>query len=154
MIGERDDDDAALAWAGDEKLAPEPPTAVVETPASVVETPASRVETPDSRVELVETSPTNTQIPAPLLVTYGILGGLYLIYTIGWVITVTRSTTTLPTLLGEVMFQLGEFLAIASPAIWFAAVVLLTRGRRPIIRLLLLLAGLVATIPWPFLLGV
>ena len=135
-----DDDDAALAWAGDEPLTP-PVAEAREAPplAEALEAPAA---------------PANTQIPAPLLITYGIVAGLYLIYTIGWVITITRSTTTLPTLLGEIMFQLGEFLAIASPAVWFAAVVILTRRSKPIIRLLLLLAGLVATIPWPFLLGV
>jgi hypothetical protein len=93
-------------------------------------------------------------MPAVLLITYGILAGVYLIYTIGWVITVTRSTTTLPTLFGEMMFQLGELLAIASPAIWFAAVVLLSRERKPIVRLVLLLVGLAVVIPWPFLLGV
>jgi len=126
-------DDDALAWAGDEKH----------------ETPTSRVK----RVEIMSPAP-RSSVPAPLLITYGILAGLYLIYTAGWVITILRSTTTLTDLLAEIMFQLGEFLAIASPAVWFAAVLLLTRGRKPIIRLLLLLAGLVATIPWPFLLGV
>jgi len=138
-----DDDDAALAWAGDEPVAE-----ALEAPpvAEASEAQGEALEAP--------IAPTKTQIPAPLLITYGILAGLYLIYTIGWVITITRSTTTLPTLLGEIMFQLGEFLAIASPAVWFAAVVILTRRSKPIIRLLLLLAGLVATIPWPFLLGV
>jgi hypothetical protein len=130
MTADRDED--ALAWAGDEPVeAAKPP-----------------------KVELVDGPPAPKPMPAVLLITYGILAGVYLIYTIGWVITVTRSTTTLPTLFGEIMFQLGELLAMASPAIWFAAVVVLTRERKPIVRLGLLLVGLVVVVPWPFLLGV
>lgn len=127
-----DSDEDALAWAGDERVeAAKPP-----------------------KVELVDGPPEPKSMPAVLLITYGILAGVYLIYTIGWVVTVTRSTTTLPTLFGEIMFQLGELLAMASPAIWFAATIILTRDRKPIVRLALLLIGLVVIIPWPFLLGV
>jgi hypothetical protein len=130
MTADRDED--ALGWAGDERAeAPKAP-----------------------RVEVVDGPLAAKSMPAVLLITYGILAGVYLIYTIGWVITVTRSTTTLPTIFGEAMFQLGELLAMASPAMWFASVVLLTRDRKPIVRLALLLVGLVVVVPWPFLLGV
>ena len=130
-----DDDDDALSWAGDDELQPDPApprtarTVVVETPAA----PAT---------------------PSILIVTYGILAGLYLLFTAGWITSVVRSTTSLPSLLPEIMFQFGEFLAIASPALWFVTVLVLTRGRRPIARLALLLLGLVVIVPWPFVLGV
>ena len=139
------DDDAALAWAGDEKPV-----------------------TPPKRVEPVETPPLSgqagrdgqaakPQMPAPLLVTYGIIAGAYLLYTVGWVISVQRYNATVvtsPEPLNAFMFGLGQILAMLAPALWFAATLLLTRGRKPIIRLLGLLAGLVATLPWPFILGV
>ncbi len=137
-----DPDEEALAWAGDERLQAEPlarPTRERGTGAAAVEG---------------ESDPAPTSMPAPLLITYGILAGLYLIYTVGWVITVTRSSTSLPSLLGEIMFQFGEFLAIASPGLWFVAVLLLTRGRKPLARLGWLALGLVLVIPWPLLLGV
>jgi hypothetical protein len=135
------DEDAALAWAGDEPLV-EPSSAV--EPASVVEP----VETDqvDAR----------TPMPAPLLITYGILVGIYLIYTLGWVITVQRLDgvrVASSDALGNIMFQLGEALAMTSPVIWLAAVFLLTRGRKPIVRLLWGLIGLLAVLPWPFVLG-
>lgn len=132
----RDRDDDALAWAGDEPTAPEPASPRVE----LVDAPAT----------------TRPSMPAPVLVTYGILAGVYLIYTIGWVITVQRYNAVNPgavDVLGAIMFQLGEFLAIVSPALWFAAALLLTRHRKPVVRLLVLLAGLVAVLPWPFVLG-
>jgi hypothetical protein len=91
-----------------------------------------------------------------LLITYGVLAGIYLIYTLGWFIAVQRLNATRASsseLLSEIMFQFGEFLAIASPIIWFAAIFLLTRGEKPLVRLLWLLAGVVAVLPWPFVLG-
>ena len=130
-----DDEEEALAWAGDER-------------------PKAAKPAPSIADELEAPADGTASIPAPLLVTYGILAGLYLIYTVGWIITVLRSTMTQSDLLGEIMFQFGEFLAIASPALWFASILFLTRGRKPIIRLLLLLAGLIATAPWPYVLGV
>lgn len=143
-----DPDEEALAWAGDERLQAEP----IIRPGR--DAPAHDAAAPDAAVAEGETDPTPASMPAPLLITYGILAGLYLIYTVGWVITVTRSTTRLPNLLGEMMFQFGEFLAIASPALWFVAVLLLTRGHRPVARLGWLALGLVLVIPWPLLLGV
>jgi hypothetical protein len=134
MATDRDDD--ALAWAGDEPTTPEPASPRVE----LVDAPAA----------------VKPSMPAPVLVTYGILAGVYLIYTIGWVITVQRYNAVTPgsvEVLSAVMFQLGEFLAIASPALWFAAALLLTRSRKPVVRLLVLLAGVVAVLPWPFVLG-
>ena len=138
-----DDDDAdALAWAGDEKPVVEP----VETSPPVAEV----LEAPtDAALD-------KPQTPAALLITYGILGGIDLIYTIGWITTVVRlngvrAAFTDP--LSEIMFQFGEFLAIASPLAWFAAVFLLSRGRKPIVRLTWILIGLVTTLPWPFVLG-
>ena len=132
------DEDAALAWAGDEPSVVEP----VET---------SPLQT--SSDEPVEARAT---MPAPLLITYGILVGIYLIYTLGWVITVQRLNgvrVASSDALGNIMFQLGEALAMTSPVIWLAAVFLLTRGRKPIVRLLWGLIGLLAVLPWPFVLG-
>jgi len=95
--------------------------------------------------------------PAPtssfLLVTYGIVAGVYGLYTVGWITTVLRGGGTMSTMLGEVMFQFGEFLAIAAAPLWFASAFYLTRGSRPIARLAWLIAGLVLLVPIPFVLG-
>lgn len=127
----RDEDEAALAWAGDEQPSARP----VPAPAEAAP----------------ETKP---QMPAMLLITYGVIAGILLIYTVGWVVSVSRSGYTAPDPLSEIMWQFGEFLAIASPALWFGIVFLLTRHAKPLVRLLLLLLGLVLVIPWPFVMGV
>lgn len=85
------------------------------------------------------------------LVAYGIVGGVFLLYSIGWFIAVQRDTFTQPSLFGEVMYQLGEFLAIASPIIWMAAIFALVR--RASTRLALLGLGVLLLVPWPFVMG-
>src|SRR5690554_994258 len=88
-----------------------------------------------------------------MLVVYGIFGGAYLLYIVGWIIAVQRDTFTQASLFSEIMYQFGEFLAIASPAIWLGAVLLLTRDGRVLPRVLWLLVGLLLLAPWPFILG-
>lgn len=129
-----DEDEAALRWSGDEPAGPASPQ-------------------PLSKVEPVATEPARS-MPAMLLVTYGVVAGIFLIYTVGWIITVSRSGAASSELLVEAMAQLGEFLAILSPALWFGVVFVLTRHAKPLVRLLLLLLGLIVVIPWPFVLGV
>jgi hypothetical protein len=133
-----DPDEEATTWAGDREsndVGRAPRTELAEEPV------AARPAT-----------------PSMLLVTYGVLGGIYLIYTIGWVVVVQRLNALragAPSdVLADFMFALGEALAIMSPVIWFAAAFLLTRGRKPLVRLLWILVGLVVVIPWPFVVGV
>lgn len=138
MAADRDED--ALAWAGD------------DDPSLETEAPASRL-TVDSDAQ---TAGVARQTPGVLLVTYGVLGGIYLIYTFGWLLSLQRfigirNISADP--LTEIMFQFGAFLALASPPLWFGAIFLLTRGQKPLSRLAWLLVGLIAILPWPFILG-
>jgi len=126
-----DDDEAAFRWDGDE---PEAKTEKAPRVAVAAE---------------AENAPTSSF----LLVSYGILAGAYLLFTIGWGIAVSRSTSGAQTILDEIMFQFGEFLAIAAAPLWFAAVFVLARDVRPAFRLILLVVGAVVLVPWPFLLG-
>ncbi len=130
----------ALAWAGD------------DDPSLAVEGLGDRAE---SRSE-PEPDTVRRQTPGVLLVTYGVLGGIYLIYTFGWLLSLQRfigirNVSADP--LTEIMFQFGAFLALASPAVWFAAIFFLTRGQKPLSRLAWLVVGLLAVLPWPFILG-
>lgn len=96
--------------------------------------------------------------PAPLgnvaLVSMGLLGGIYLLYTVGWVLGGIR------------MFDAGVFLvpayavvpvvwvAIAASALWFGATMLLTRHSAVWVRFVWLVAGVFLLVPWPFVMGV
>lgn len=139
--GAPDEDDDALSWAGDRDRthvgSPVAPELIVEDLAA---------ERPSAEDAAPRTS-------ALLLVVYGVLAGVYLLYTLGWITSVARSTLPVYDLLAGVMYQFGQFLAIASPALWLAAAVLLTRDRKPVVRLLWVVIGLAVVAPWPFLLG-
>ncbi|MCU1578421.1 MAG: hypothetical protein JWP19_625 [Rhodoglobus sp.] len=141
MIADPDEDDA-LSWAGE------------TDPSHVAGPPAA--EKPKPKTEVIVDAPAKPATSAIVLVSYGILAGAYLIYTIGWVVSVQRlnaAQATSSEVLNAIMFGLGEILAMASPAIWFGATFLLTRGRKPVARLLWILVGLIAVLPWPFVLG-
>ena len=132
------EDDKALSWDGDDDVAttPAPPSK------------AKSVATADS-ADNAKTASSGSL----LLISYGILGGAYLIYTIGWFVSVFNDNRKpFDDFLTELMYQVGEYLAIASPVLWFVTALVLTRGRKPIARLLALLLGAVVVIPWPFVL--
>lgn len=88
-----------------------------------------------------------------LLIGYGVFAGIYLLMSLGWFAAVLRNTLTLPSLLPEIMYQFGEFLAIVAPALWMGTTVLLTRDRSNLVRVLWLVAGILVLLPWPVLLG-
>jgi hypothetical protein len=128
-----DPDDEALRWGDDDPSHVAGPSA------------PRRAEAP------VPAAATSTGSAA--LVGYGIMAGIFLLYSIGWFIAVQRDTFTQPSLFAEIMYQLGEFFAIASPIIWLGAVFLLTSGDAPARRLIWLGAGVLLLAPWPFILG-
>lgn len=136
-------DEEALSWEGDSDSSHvSPPTAKTTRTKDVAPAPTA----PLSAVEASGPS-------SVLLVSYGILGGMYLLYTVGWLVTVLGDNRKpYADVLTEVMYQSGEYLAIASPALWFGTALLFTRGRKPISRLLVLVLGLLLVIPWPFVL--
>lgn len=132
------EDDKALSWDGDDDV----------TTPSAPRKKTTSVATADS-ADTTKTASSGSF----LLISYGILGGIYLIYTIGWVVGVVKDNRQeLPYFLTELMFQVGEYLAIASPLLWFGTVLVLTRNRKPIVRLLALVVGVFIVIPWPFFL--
>jgi hypothetical protein len=114
----------------------------------------SHVVGPVTKTPKAEPAPAAKQGPSSfLLISYGILGGMYLLYTVGWLVTTFNDNRKPFTdVLTEVMYQVGEYLAIASPAIWFLTVLALTRRSKPVVRLLVLVLGLFLLIPWPFVL--
>ncbi len=88
-----------------------------------------------------------------LLVILGVFGGVFLLFTVGWIIAVQRTPPPAASVFFAFMYQFGEVLAVAAPAAWFVAVLVVTRGRRTGVRLLWLLLGVLTLAPWPFILG-
>ncbi|KQX07289.1 MULTISPECIES: hypothetical protein [unclassified Leifsonia] len=165
MAAARDDD--ALNWAGDDD-----PTLVAKDDRAVDGIGSSetagrselrpgwvpvgepgRVTTPDTATDAAhDENDAPSQTSSATLITLGVLGGIYLIYMIGWGVVATRMSTGALDPVAQFMFGLGTWLAILAVPLWFAVTLWLTRGR-PRTRLLWLFAGVVLLVPLPFLLG-
>lgn len=161
MGAERDDEDSdALTWAGDDERGRDVDTGPrrraakrARAGAGVDDSDDADAAEPDDGAGPADAA-ADALPPATsglTLVSYGILAGVYGIFTIGWIVSVLGSGTTLGSLPAEIMYQFGEFLAIALPALWFVAVLRL--ATRPSRRLLWLLAGIPLVLPWPWVLG-
>lgn len=129
------DDEAALSWSGETD-----PTHVA-APRKV--TDAARAE--ESAIGESASAPTNPI----LLIAYGILAGVYLLYAIGWGFHAFTTSVPVFGIFPIIMYQFGEFLAIASPFLWALTVWVLVKKAHW--RVLLLFVGVLVLAPWPFI---
>ena len=169
-----DPDDEALRWEGDDDptLAPgwrrvgSPVDVPAESGDDAVDTTGAADATTRAGFVDVGTAADSGDDVAPAdadaarqpgsaeLVLLGVFGGVYLLYSIGWILT----ATAFGALGGDdpvagFMFTLGLWLAVLAPAFWFAMAFTATRGR-PRVRLVWLLIGAIVLVPLPFVLGV
>lgn len=84
------------------------------------------------------------------LIAFGVLGGVYALYAIGWLIGGLRLQGRAQYLVTDVMYQGSLWLAVLAPLLWFATTLLLTRASRAWLRFTWLAAGVVLLLPWPF----
>lgn len=85
-----------------------------------------------------------------MLLILGVVGGIYLLYSVGWVVGGLRLKPLANLIVDDAMYVPWFVLAVAAPALWFLAVWVLTRARASWIRIGLLLVGVVLLVPWPF----
>lgn len=144
-------DDDALSWAGDDDptlvsapaVEPAPPTSQRrrDEPAEAASDEAADLGVDGSAGGLSNTA----------LIALGVLGGVYLLYSIGWFVGGMR-VHNLSGLLGiEAAVSVPVLvLAVAAPALWFVATYALTRSSRAWVRFVWLVAGALLLVPWPF----
>jgi hypothetical protein len=171
-----DPDDEALRWEGDDDPTLAPGWKRVGSPVDVPgERPdaeaGARADARTTQSPTSEDADADTDDGSPVdadsteadaaaqpgsaeLVLLGVFGGVYLLYTIGWILTATGFDA----LGGDdpvaaFMFSVGLWLAVLAPALWYAVAFAATRGR-PRLRLVWLLAGAIVLVPLPFVMGV
>ena len=164
-----DNRDDALGWAGDDDPTLQTGTGTAagdtggdgagngpDVPPVAPPPEGWTVAGPASAVEAQEAAEAAAAAAAPAssfaLIALGVFGGVYLLYTIGWFIGISRIDNPLSDAVGQFMFSLGLYLAVAAPAVWFGATFWLTRTR-PRARLGLLLLGVVLLAPLPFIIN-
>jgi hypothetical protein len=145
----RDSDDDALRWEGDDDPTLAPGWKTVGEP---VELRGADVDGDEAPARDAEPAPDAApQTGSVELVVLGVLGGVYLLYAIGWLLVATTAAPPLADPVAEFMYGLGRWFAVAAPALWFGAVLWLSAGHRRA-RIAWLVAGAVLLIPVPFLL--
>lgn len=162
-------DDDALTWEGDDDptldvgdRAPADATEPAPEPATLPEgwnavgkgsNDVTTGEPAEAKASDAEAPETDERAPMGnvALVTVGILGGVYLLFTIGWLVGGFRLQGRAQYLVADVMFQGSFWLAAAAPLLWFGTVFLLTRSSGTWVRIVWLVAGAILLVPWPFI---
>ena len=172
-----DPDDEALRWEGDDDPTLAPGWKRVGSPVDVPAAPrdadadgdtdadavAGATDAPRTAPAVADESAADAgaveadaaaQPGSAELVLLGVFGGVYLLYTIGWILTVTGfGALGGDDPVASFMFSVGLWLAVLAPALWYAVAFAATRGR-PRVRLVWLLAGAIVLVPLPFVMGV
>lgn len=166
-----DPDDDALRWEGDDDptLAPgwkvvgspsrsEPTDAAASAPAAETNGATAvedeRTGTDGGRAESLDEADDADAAAQPgsaELVMLGVLGGVYLLYSVGWLIWAVSPVPELGDPVAQFMFVLGRWFAVLAPALWFGTVLWLAAEHRRA-RLLWLIGGAILLVPVPFLL--
>lgn len=158
-----DDEDDALRWEGDDDATLAPGWKRVGTPVPLASTGDAGATTGEGEtttdaaasaapVDAVDDG-ASTQPGSAELVLLGVFGGVYLLYTLGWILSVVRVQNAAADPLAQFMFALGLWLAVLAPGLWFGVAFALTRGRTRA-RLVWLLVGAVVLLPIAFVAGV
>ena len=153
MATERDasHDDDALSWDGDESLIAPPK---LNRGWTAVGKGSERVETAPDESAIAPQPAQSTGLSNAALIGLGIVGGIFVLYTIGWIIGGMRLQPDGEVLAaGTIPYAIAAWVATAAPAIWFAAVMYLTRASRAWLRFAWLIAGALLLVPWPFVMG-
>jgi hypothetical protein len=146
-------DDAEIDDAVDGAPAEQPPAALpdgftaVGKGSETVEAAPAEDAASDSREAVAERAPMGNGE----LIGVGVLGGVYALFTIGWIIGGLRLQGTAAFLVSPVGYQVSLWLAVLAPIVWFFTVFLLTAQSKPWVRLVWLIAGAVLLLPWPFI---
>lgn len=148
-----DPEDDALSWEGDDALEarrPEPrraPTPAVERDAEVA---SATVDSGRTRADGGDAADEPEGIGTATLVLLGIFGGVYLLYTIGWVIGGVGMQAKAMFMLPAPLYLASMWIAVLAPALWFTATLMMTRGGRDWVRISALVVGAALLVPWPF----
>ncbi|BDV30910.1 DNA polymerase III subunit gamma/tau [Microbacterium terricola] len=157
-------DDDALSWDGDDDptldvgAAPAAPRSDLPSGYTAVGKGAESVAAAGAASSSgVGAAPVVAPAAGPMgnatLITIGVLGGVYALFTIGWLLGAGRLQLIADLFLDPVAFQVTRWLAVLAAPLWFGTVLLLTREKPAWMRLVLLAAGAVLLVPWPFVLA-
>jgi hypothetical protein len=85
------------------------------------------------------------------LVGMGVFGGLYLLYTVAWLISGTLLPVSVGSPVADAFAEVLRVVAIMAPALWFVGTLWLGQRNSTRSRFIWLIIGVLVLIPWPFI---
>jgi len=155
------DDDEALTWAGDRdrdttnitwsapKAGKSPSSSARKSSGGVAAVSRRKKRGFDTPTESA-TQPAVSGTNVDLIVT-GVFAAVYLLITVAWLIVALRNPIQIADPLGNAMFILGLWSAIAAGPLWCGGVIVLARRSSLVRRGVLFVVGILVLIPWPYL---
>lgn len=104
-----------------------------------------------STAENAAEAPTDAPLGNVALVSLGVLGGIYLLFAVGWFLAGSRLQVWGLLFLDPAGYIAAWILATVAPVAWFVTVLVVARRRAVWQRVLLLVLGMLILVPWPFL---
>ncbi|MCF8541070.1 MAG: hypothetical protein K9H50_04840 [Aurantimicrobium sp.] len=158
-------DDDALTWAGDPDRdttnitwsAPKAGKASATSDRRLSRPRSGRIETPVSRrksdgFDTPTASATQPAISANVeLIVSAAFAAVYLLITVAWLIVALRNPLTIGDPLGNAMFTLGLWAAVAAGPLACGGIVVLAKHLSLLKRSMLFVLGILVLIPWPYL---
>jgi len=138
------DDDEALTWAGDRDR---DTTNITWSAPTAGKSPSSSRTKRAPQVEPVETA---RNVNVDLIFT-GVFAAVYLLIAVAWLIVALRNPVQIADPLGNAMFILGLWSAVAAGPLWCGGVIVLARRALLVRRSVLFVLGILVLIPWPYL---
>ncbi|QJU54291.1 DNA polymerase III subunit gamma/tau [Herbiconiux sp. KACC 21604] len=172
MSDPRDDDEEGLGWAGDDDPTLTPVGVPARRPAAgsaagataggaeaaaprkTVLDEAEEAEDRAAESELAAAEAESAQLNSAALIGYGVIGGVYLLFTIGWIVSFARYQQPIDVDFTVLSHRIAQALAVAAVPLWFVATLLLTQRKDVRWTFLWLVVGVLVLVPWPFLMGV
>ncbi len=100
--------------------------------------------------ELVKPDPP-AQMPGWALVVFGLFAGVYLLFSVAWLIIALNPPVAFADPIASFMWVASLWFAACGGIIWFIATLILGRYRNMGWRIFMLLLGAAVLIPWPYL---
>jgi len=141
-------DEDALSWLGDK------PDRVAAPGASSSAKSASkrRKREPDEPTfdELMHPDE-RAQLPSWALVVFGLFAGVYLLFSVAWLVVALNPPVAIGDPFGSFMWVGSLWLATLGGVIWFLGTLALGASRSIGWRMMMLAVGAIVLIPWPYL---
>ena len=148
-------DEDALSWPGDKPDRVATPGASSSSPKKKPADPSS-----DDSGESKAARPTfdelmdpgkSAQLPSWALVLFGLFAGVYLLFSVAWLVIALNPPVAISDPVGSFMWVGSLWLATFGGIIWFLSTLALGASRSVAWRLMMLVIGAVVLVPWPYL---